>query len=74
MNKLNYLDFAKTTPTVSYSYVGEPTIKYKYFATGYWGHGYYQLTANGRRHPQKKFKVTKQVWNEYQKNICIILP
>lgn len=74
MDKLKYPEFVMQAPTVSYTNVGAPPITFKYFVTGFFGGGYYQLTANGRRHPQKKFKLTRQVWNEYQNNRCIILP
>lgn len=74
MRKLNYLEFAQHVPTVAYTNVGAAPITFKFFNTGFFGQGYYQLTANGKRHPQKKYKLTKQVWNEYQNNRCIILP
>jgi hypothetical protein len=73
MDKLNYLQFAKEVPTVSYNNAGTPPIKWKFFWTGNFGHGYYALTVNGRRHPKGKFKIVKQVWLEYLRNTCSIL-
>jgi hypothetical protein len=73
MEKLNYLEFAKLVdPSVIYNQ-RYAQITFKHFVSGFWGAGFYQLTANGRKHPQRKFKSTKAVWNDYQKNKCVIV-
>jgi hypothetical protein len=76
METLTNLEFLKQTPKVVYElldyklgYVDE---NWEFRWDGIFGKGYYQLTKNGRRHPQGNFRVTQQIYRDYQKGNCKI--
>lgn len=76
METLTQIDFLKQTPKVVYEFYdhkgNDLDITWEFRWGGIFGKGYYQLTKNGRRHPQGKFKVTEQIYREFKQGRCKI--
>jgi hypothetical protein len=71
----DYLDFLRLKPNLQFVYVnpkGGEDIKerWTFFPTGIFGHGYYKLTKNGRRHPKGSFKTSMQIYRELKAGKC----
>lgn len=69
----NIVDFLKATPNVVYVLVGDKgdiNQVWSFRWDGIFGKGYYQLTANGRRHPKGNFRTCTQIYSDLQRIRC----